>query len=64
MSAAGDGGDLDTIGGETDDGGENTAPALVRCSCEPCVIVPIITIIDTPSAPELATNLRTGFTIT
>ena len=64
MSAAGDGGDLDTLGGETDDGGENTAPALIRCSCEPCVIVPIINIIDTTSAPELATNLRKGFTIT
>ena len=64
MSAPGDGGDLDTLGGETDHGGENTAPALIRCSCEPCVIVPIITIIDTTSAPELAMNLREGFTFT
>ena len=62
IAAPGDGGDLDTLGGESDDegdlaaGGENTAPALIRCSCEPCVILPIISIIDTPSGLELATN--------
>ena len=62
IAAPGHGGDLDTLGGESDDegdlaaGGENTAPALIRCSCEPCVILPIISIIDTPSGLQLATN--------